>query len=116
MIDKRLSVCLNTYMVKVKTTLNLNLTRYDQRLINAMSALGDKTRYKIFKLILENKELCVSEIADRLNISVPAVSQHFRTFELIGLVDKDRIGQKICYKLKLDDPIVTMLVNNVRQS
>lgn len=101
-------------MVKVKTT--LNLTRHDQRLINAMSALGDKTRYKIFKLILDNNELCVSEIAELLNISVPAVSQHFRTFELIGLVDKDRIGQKICYKLKLDDPIVTILVNNVRQS
>jgi ArsR family transcriptional regulator len=81
-----------------------------------MSALGDKTRYKIFKLILDNNELCVSEIAELLNISVPAVSQHFRTFELIGLVDKDRIGQKICYKLKLDDPIVTILVNNVRQS
>jgi len=92
----------------------VRLTKVDERLINAMSALGDKTRYKIFKLILENNELCVTEIAEYLHISVPAVSQHFRTFELIGLVDKDRVGQKICYKLKMGDPLVVQLVNNVR--
>lgn len=86
------------------------LTRHDQRLMRAMQALGDENRYKIFKILLTTDELCVSEIADRLSISVPAVSQHFRTFELIGLVEKERKGQKICYSCRDDDAVVREIV------
>lgn len=57
--------------------------------------------------------MCVSEIAEALDISVPAVSQHFRIFELVGLVDKTRYGQKICYTLKSDDQLVQELVRIV---
>jgi DNA-binding transcriptional ArsR family regulator len=64
----------------------------------------------MFKILLEKKQLCVSEIASKLNVSVPAVSQHFRTFELVGIVEKERMGQKICYQLKEDDELVNQLV------
>lgn len=93
-------------------TLSSNqLTQEEDRLVYAMQLLGDKTRYKIFKLLLSNDELCVSQIAERLNISVSAVSQHFRSFEMLGIVKKERMGQKICYELNTDDEFVKQLTN-----
>lgn len=93
---------------------DVTLSRRDERLIFIMQLLGDKTRYKIFKLLLADNELCVSQIADQLNISVSAVSQHFRNFEQLGLVDKRRMGQKICYVLH-DDELVSELIQLSKQ-
>lgn len=75
-----------------------------------MQALGDKTRFKMFKILLSGQEMCVSEIADTLDVSVPAISQHFRIFELVGLVSKQRDGHRICYSLKNDDEFVQELI------
>lgn len=86
------------------------LSKNDERLVHVLQVLGDTSRYKMFKILLEKKQFCVSEIAGQLNISVPAVSQHFRAFELVGLVEKERMGQKICYQLKEDDNLVKQLI------
>lgn len=83
----------------------------EERKIFALQILGDKTRYKMFKLLMKNEEMCVSEIAANLGVTTSAVSQHFRNFEIVGLVGKVRIGQKICYVLKFDDKLVKQLVN-----
>lgn len=91
----------------------IQLTKDEERLIFAMNLLGDKTRFKIFKLLMTHEEMCVTDIADELNVSVSAISQHFRNFELVGLVDKERMGQKICYMLKADDGLVKELVKVV---
>lgn len=85
------------------------MNKHDQKLVHAMQTLGDSTRFRIFKLLLENQNYCVSDIASKLQISVPAVSQHFKTFELVGLVDKTRNGQKICYQIKHDNKFVSQL-------
>lgn len=79
------------------------LDKNEERLVHVMQLLGDQTRFKMFKLLAGEHEMCVSEIAAQLNISVSAVSQHFRNFELLGIVEKERMGQKICYELKNDD-------------
>jgi DNA-binding transcriptional ArsR family regulator len=81
----------------------------EKRLIHTMQLLGDKTRYAIFKLLASEEELCVSEIANRLDISPSAVSQHFRNFEMLRLVEKERMGQKICYVLNDEDDLVQEL-------
>ena len=87
------------------------LSTTEERAVRIMQLLGDKTRYKIFKLLTSGRQMCVSEIATELDISVSAVSQHFRHFEMIGLVDKERFGQKICYELKMDDDIINSLID-----
>jgi DNA-binding transcriptional ArsR family regulator len=85
------------------------LKKDEKQLIQMMQALGDATRFKMYKLMRSDNMMCVSEIAEALNVSVPAVSQHFRIFELVGLVDKKRNGQKICYSLKPQDSLFTRL-------
>lgn len=87
------------------------LTEHDQRLVHSLQALGDKTRFRIFKILQADKKLCVGEIAGNLGISSSAVSQHFRTFELLGLVKKERSGQKVCYVLNQTDELSQKLIN-----
>jgi DNA-binding transcriptional ArsR family regulator len=88
-----------------KPMTSLALSSDELSLMYAMQLLGDKTRFKIFKLLLDQHEYCVSEIG----ISMSAVSQHFKQFEILGLVDKQRFGQKICYQLKADHALITVL-------
>jgi DNA-binding transcriptional ArsR family regulator len=81
------------------------------RLQQVMQLLGDETRYRIFEVLLENRNLCVSEISHLLGVSASAVSQHFRMFELAGLVSKKRDGQRMCYKATLTSPEVIAVAN-----
>lgn len=92
-----------------------DLTKDESRLVQCMQLLGDPTRYKLYKLIRnESDEFCVSELAEKLGVTVSAVSQHFRSFELIGLVEKKRQGQKICYGLKKDNLFLEQLTTMIK--
>lgn len=82
---------------------NSTLTSEENRIVHAMQLLGDSTRFKMFKLLSSDQDLCVSEMANRLGISASAVSQHFRSFEMLGLVTKERTGQRICYVFTNDE-------------
>lgn len=93
----------------------MEINKDEERLIFAMQLLGDKTRYKIFKLLMTRDEMCVTDIAEELNVTISAISQHFRNFELIGLVDKERMGQKMCYMLKADDYLVKELAAMIKK-
>jgi DNA-binding transcriptional ArsR family regulator len=93
----------------------MQITKDEERLIFAMQLLGDKTRYKIFKLLITRHEMCVTDIAEELGVTVSAISQHFRNFELIGLVDKQRMGQKMCYILKANDDLVKELTTMIKK-
>ena len=80
------------------------------RMAFVFEALGDPTRLKIFRLLANHKDLCVTDIANVLQISVPAVSYQLKTFEMVGLVRKERMGQMICYELKKEDPLIKNLI------
>ena len=94
----------------MQTITNDKLSSKENRIVHAMQLLGDSTRFKMFKLLNSDQDLCVSEIASRLGISPSAVSQHFKSFEMLGLVSKERTGQKICYVFTEDS-----LVQELRQ-
>ncbi len=88
----------------------MQLTASEESTVRTLQLLGDATRFKICRLLLAGEELCVSEIAERLQISVSAVSQHFRTLEESGLVTKKRYGQKMCYQLQTNNLIINQIV------
>ncbi len=85
------------------------LTATDADLIALMQLLGDHTRYRIFRMLSSDEQLCVSEIAERLSITVSAVSQHLRGFEAANIVEKERFGQKVCYSMKDNNEFVAHL-------
>lgn len=92
--------------VKIK----LNMAATDEQLIHMFDALGDSSRFKIFKVLLNNKNICVSEIAETLGISTSAVSQHLKILELSGLTLKHRQKQMICYEAKRSDALVKCII------
>lgn len=61
-------------------------------------ALGDRTRRAI-ALCLAEKPQAVGEIAARLPVSRPAVSQHLKVLKDAGLVTEHASGTRRIYKL-----------------
>jgi len=80
-------------------------------LVDVFSLLGDKNRFLIIRLLIEQGEMCVSDLANVLDISVSAVSQHLRILEMSRMVVGERMGQMMCYKPKIDDPRIKKIIN-----
>lgn len=74
-----------------------------------LKTLGDPGRFRIVKILMEYHDICVTDIASILGITVSAASQQLRVLERVGLVRKERMGQMICYEIRDDDPIVKSL-------
>jgi len=92
---------------KIKETLK----EQNISLVDVFSLLGDKNRFLIIKLLIEQGEMCVSDLANVLDISVSAVSQHLRILEMSRMVEGERMGQMMCYKPKIDDPRIKKIIN-----
>lgn len=75
-----------------------------------LRALSDPGRLRIVKLLCENDEICVSDIASVFEMSLPAISQQLKVLELSGIVYKERMGQMICYRLRKDNQIIRPLL------
>jgi len=74
------------------------------QMAGTFKALGDLTRLQIIYLLSTDTSgtLGVSELAARLNISQPAVSQHLKTLRTDGLVGSRREGFYIYYTINRD--------------
>lgn len=64
-----------------------------------LDALGDRTRRQVFELLRDGPR-SVGELAGKLPVSRPAVSQHLRVLEDAGLVSHRREGTRHLYELE----------------
>lgn len=64
--------------------------------------LGDKTRLRIINLLRE-RELCVCDLTEVLEISQPGVSQHLRRLRQGDFVKERKGGQWTYYSLNLEN-------------
>lgn len=71
--------------------------------------LGDLSRYRIVLLLLREREVCATDVARVLEISVPAASQQLRLLELAGLVERERMGRMMCCRIRTAHPFVRSL-------
>lgn len=71
-------------------------------LADQLKLLGDKTRLTIVAMLNE-RALCVCDIAELLETSQPNASQHLRKLKAAGLVSETRKGQWIYYSLQIED-------------
>ncbi len=78
-----------------------NLNEIAPALAGSFKALGELTRLQIIFLLVTDPSgtLGVSELAARLGISQPAVSQHLKTLRNEGIVDSRRDGFYIYYTI-----------------
>ena len=63
-------------------------------------ALADPTRRKILEL-LRKKEMTAGEIADHFPLSKPTMSGHFAVLREAELIDAEKTGTIITYRLRI---------------
>lgn len=67
--------------------------------IELFKALSDLTRLQCILLIQHEQELCVCELMAALELSQPKVSRHLALLREVGLLEAERRGQWIYYRL-----------------
>ena len=83
----------------------------DQRAI--FKILGDTNRYRIFEMLGKQPNISVSDMAKVLRISVPLASQHLKILEQAEILKKEKVGQKVYYKLRADNRIARSITKEV---
>lgn len=73
-----------------------------QQFSNVLALTGNEVRLKILFLLQTENSLCPCDLADILNMTVPAVSQHLRKLKDAHLVQPQRDGQTIFYSIHED--------------
>ncbi len=67
----------------------------------AFTALASRPRRHMLAL-LSQTALSTTELAARFPMSAPAVSRHLSVLLEAGLVESERLGQRVLYRLKRD--------------
>jgi DNA-binding transcriptional ArsR family regulator len=63
-----------------------------------LKALSHPVRLRIIE-VLSDGELCVKRIEEILGVRQPTVSQHLARLKVAGLVESERRGHLVCYRL-----------------
>lgn len=72
--------------------------------VSIFKCLADETRARITLLILRQNELCVCELTAALDVSQPKISRHLAQLRQCGLLQDERRGQWVYYRLHPDLP------------
>lgn len=67
--------------------------------IELLKAISEPNRLEILR-ILSAEDICVCELAKRMNIKHNLISFHFKILFEAGILDKERAGNKIFYRIK----------------
>jgi ArsR family transcriptional regulator, lead/cadmium/zinc/bismuth-responsive transcriptional repressor len=65
----------------------------------SLNLIGNEVRLKILFLLSEEKNICVCDLSDVLNMNASAISQHLRKLKDGEIIYSTRDGQTIYYSL-----------------
>lgn len=68
-----------------------------------LALAGDPTRIRILCVLFQAKDVCVSDIAKSLEMTISATSHQLQLLKDNGLVETKRMGQNICYSLRKNE-------------
>lgn len=70
-------------------------------LAQVFKALGDPVRLRLISLIgaREGGEVCVCDLASAFNLTQPTISHHLKVLREAGLIDSERRGTWVYYRL-----------------
>lgn len=116
--------CIRVYANQIQINecrekLQSNERSFDQ-LSSLLALAGNEVRLKIMFLLEEENELCPCDLADILEMSIPAISQHLRKMKDGGVIEARRSGQTIFYSLKTEHlnllkPFFKIIINKVKK-
>lgn len=73
-----------------------------QEYAEQLKLLGDKSRLTMLAL-MKDREWCVCELVEVLDMSQPGISQHLRKLKSYELVKESKRGQWVYYSLNIED-------------
>jgi DNA-binding transcriptional ArsR family regulator len=88
--------------IRFNTTYQMKMPLFSPQLdelAEFLNLVGNSTRPKIVFLLTEFKELCVCDLAQILDVTVPAVSQQLAKLKAFGLLKSRRENQTIFYSI-----------------
>ncbi|MFD4366203.1 ArsR/SmtB family transcription factor [Rhodococcus sp. NPDC058521] len=64
-------------------------------------ALGDPVRLRLLSLVASHAggEACVCDISGTFDLSQPTISHHLKVLRSAGLLDSERRGSWVCYRV-----------------
>ncbi|MGH2683458.1 MAG: ArsR/SmtB family transcription factor [Actinomycetota bacterium] len=73
-----------------------------ERLAGAMKVLADPARLRLLSLVAAGPggEACVCTLVDPVGLSQPTVSHHLRVLHEAGLLDRERRGRWVYYRVR----------------
>jgi len=77
-----------------------------EKRLRILKTLGDKTKYKILKLIADNPEICANDIVKELEITGATVSYHLnlmRTYKILKITKENKTNSFEIDKSTLED-------------
>lgn len=70
-------------------------------IVTFSKALADETRWRIVRMVTD-EALCVCELADILKMPQSSVSSHVQVIRKAGLLDTEKCGKWVYYRLALN--------------
>ena len=67
---------------------------------DVFKALGDSTRRKVLQLLRQGP-MSAGELADHFDVSKPTMSAHFAVLTGAGLIQAEKNGRSILYRLRM---------------
>ena len=87
-----------------------------KKLVNLSKIFSDINRVSILALVLRDKEVCVCEICDTLELSQPLVSRHLKQMKEAEVLEATKKGKWINYSLvKTDEPLLECFINEIKK-
>ncbi|WP_455645214.1 ArsR/SmtB family transcription factor [Methanosphaera sp.] len=75
----------------------------DEEIKTTFKLLSNQNRLKIIQILAQNnQEVTVNEIAEKINITQPAASQHLKLLKKEKIVKCDKKGNNIYYKINTE--------------
>ncbi len=70
--------------------------------------LANGTRLRLLHALIREPDMCVGELADKLQMKIPAISNQLQLLTLRGIVSPKRKGNQISYRI-IDPCIISLL-------
>lgn len=70
--------------------------------IDLFKLLSCQTRFDIMNMLINNEHVCVCHLESRLGLTQTNASKHMRVFRELNIVETEKIGKSVFYKLTDD--------------
>jgi ArsR family transcriptional regulator len=88
-----------------------------EKFVTLSKVFSDYNRACIFALILRDKQVCVCEICDTLNLSQPLVSRHLKQMKDANILQASQNKKWVVYSLVQEkDSILKCLIKEIKKN